>query len=497
MDVSLQKEDYLLATSCGLIAGLIDVIFVGDPTNSILGKAVDNLADNYVIKAAHFFYDMDKRKKDKPKKKPENLHDCISYLEQAFLVRYDARYAKDLTVDEGLLKNMSSSNHHLMSLAHSTDPIGLVFSIIDQFHPSNKASFLDNGSIIRCVPKKNQMNGTPYLLGRNQTSKIFCGFINWIGHLSSDLVGSSSTRDNGKTGRGMGITMPFFELSQLINVRDFYGQTFADAMMQVYEQGYDYRFGVATAIPVVIEELLVRCTWTLRQKLYYRKSWKESLPSSKNDNFRLMLLLSTTTLNVVDGAGALISAIDIKGNTKINMVRLFSNVNYVGIVRLTQLLFKECALRINPIIKTRANELTISIFGGNPDSDKSNYLVLCENVKNYLDCLDYQNTINDAIKEYKHTKEERIKIEAQTNEIIEKLEKQRLTLCSCMETYFSCFLITINEGVDIMDKGIIENDSNQFIRGNNMIQTGLNQNIQFENQKEFDKFMDIDNELFF
>ena len=36
---SLKKTDYLLATSCGLLAGIIDVIFVGDPKNSILGKA--------------------------------------------------------------------------------------------------------------------------------------------------------------------------------------------------------------------------------------------------------------------------------------------------------------------------------------------------------------------------------------------------------------------------------------------------------------------------
>ena len=123
---TLNKTDYMLAVSCGLIAGIIDIVFVGDPNNSILGKAVDKQADNFIIKAAQFFYDNDKRTVQKPKHKPTELKKCIDYLEQAFPVNYDARYAADLNIADGVLKGMKPANHHLLSLAHSPDIVGLV-----------------------------------------------------------------------------------------------------------------------------------------------------------------------------------------------------------------------------------------------------------------------------------------------------------------------------------------------------------------------------------
>lgn len=78
------------------------------------------------------------------------MEECISYLEQAFPVNYDARYAKDLVVEDGVLSGMRPLNHHLLSLAHSPDPIGLIFSIIDQF--MGYATFIDKGKIIHVLP---------------------------------------------------------------------------------------------------------------------------------------------------------------------------------------------------------------------------------------------------------------------------------------------------------------------------------------------------------
>ena len=73
----------------------------------------------------------------RPGKAPDTLEKVISYLEQSFPVNYDARYSSDL-LDSEDITSMSSKNHHLMSLAHSPDIIGLLFSIIDQLqerHP--------------------------------------------------------------------------------------------------------------------------------------------------------------------------------------------------------------------------------------------------------------------------------------------------------------------------------------------------------------------------
>ena len=49
------KYDYMIAAFCGGIAGLVDVFFVGDPLNSVLGKNVDKAADGFVKKPLNFF----------------------------------------------------------------------------------------------------------------------------------------------------------------------------------------------------------------------------------------------------------------------------------------------------------------------------------------------------------------------------------------------------------------------------------------------------------
>ncbi|MCB6940007.1 hypothetical protein, partial [Agathobacter rectalis] len=51
------------------------------------------------------------------------------------------------------------------------------------------------------------------LNGKDFKGKILCGFLNWLGHLMSDMVGSSGARGHvGKTGAG--IPAPFYALTQ-------------------------------------------------------------------------------------------------------------------------------------------------------------------------------------------------------------------------------------------------------------------------------------------
>ena len=119
------KYDYIIAASCGVLAVMVDVFFVGAPGESALQKAVDKGTDELVKKAAQSFYRFDTRTIGKPQKMPESLEQCIGYLEQAFPVPYDARYAKDLKVPDNVLVGMRPANHHLLSLAHSPDVIGL------------------------------------------------------------------------------------------------------------------------------------------------------------------------------------------------------------------------------------------------------------------------------------------------------------------------------------------------------------------------------------
>lgn len=336
------KYDYMIAAFCGVAAGLIDVFFVGDPLTSVLGKSVDNVADGFVKKAAQFFWKNDKRTTGKSKKMPESLEQCISYLEQAFPVNYDARYAKDLVVEDNVLSSMRPINHHLLSLAHSPDPIGLIFSIINQF--MGYSTFIDKGKLIHCVPLKTS-GAIPYMQGSDLVSMLFCGFVNWIGHIISDLVGSSSTRKPGKTGRGAGIPIPFYELFLFCDFGNIDGKTLSETMINVFEKGYDFRFGVTMSIPVLMEELMIKVVWMIRQRFFEKKDWKECIPTKEHTDLRIMHIVGNGALCMVDGIDAAVHGI-----TEGNIVSFICHLNFVGWVRFIMLIFRELKIRYGSII---------------------------------------------------------------------------------------------------------------------------------------------------
>ncbi len=348
------RYDYLAAAFCGGAAGLIDVFFVGDPITSVLGKYTDKAADNFVQKAAQLFWKNDTRKTGKFKKMPQDLEKSISYLEQAFPVKYDARYAKDLVAEEGVLKGMKSKNHHLLSLEHSPDMIGLTFAIINQFR--GKATFIDKGEIIHLVPKKTS-GAVPYLQGTTLPSMIFSGFINWIGHIISDMVGSSSTREEGKTGRGAGIPIPFFELLLLCDSGNFKGETFAQNMIKVFEEGYDLRFGAAMSIPVILNELMIKVFWIIRNKFIRKKSWNECFPSKKHADLRIMLIVGNSTLCLIDGADAALHSV-----TGGNLVVFVCHLNLIGWARLVMLVLREMRIRFGSSINNVINDFVDSML---------------------------------------------------------------------------------------------------------------------------------------
>lgn len=330
------KYDYLIAVFSGLSAGMIDAFFVGELMSGPLGKAVDRQADQFVMKATQVFWSMDNRS-SKPEHCPESIHTCISYMEQAFPVNYDARYAADLNVGDGVLSGMGPSNHHLRSLSHATDIFGLVFSIIDQFYGT--ASFIDRGSIIHVEPKRDKLSkSVPYLQGTDFISKLFCGVVNWIGHIISDLAGSSSTRQPEKTGRGMGVPIPFYEMFLLCDFGDFDGDSFADVAVKVFQQGYDLRHGVTMAIPVILSDLLVRILWFVRRKFFDGLPWKECVPTDQHSDLRWMLIVSNGALCIVDGLDAAIRS----GG---NLVKFILRLNLIAWFKLVLMILKEIMIR--------------------------------------------------------------------------------------------------------------------------------------------------------
>ena len=297
------KYDYMLAATCGALSGIIDICFVSfklestGPKNNIsvadnspLTKSADKLVDKAVTSFAKLVG------WEGPKDGSHKLSSAIDFLERKYKINYDHRH----TADVGSLFQMNTKNHHIMSLGHSPDIVGLFFSILDQF--TNQAHFIANGKLV-------SVDSEFKLKGGNFIAKIFCGFANWLGHLFSDIAGSSGTRGQFPDRRGSGIPIPFYSLLQLLDfgkfkVNDKDKGSFAQACVMAFQQGYDARHGLAMAVPVVICELLTRLMYSIKQKFYHLKTWADSLPSMNKPEVVRMLLVSHGTLSLIDAGHA-------------------------------------------------------------------------------------------------------------------------------------------------------------------------------------------------
>jgi len=311
------KYDYMIAGTCGVIGGLIDVFLVGMPGKGKLTKVADNAVDGAVEKFASACGWKGGREGS------DSIKSAIGFLEGKFKVNYDHRHGGDV---DGLF-NMNTKNHHIKSLGHSPDFIGCFFSILGQF--TNTAHFVDGGKLIIVDTKNFELLGSS-----NFVAKIFSGFVNWLGHLFSDVAGSS-----GASGRGSGIPIPFYSLQQFVDVGAFGKdrQSFAKIAVQVFEKGYDLRHGLALAIPVLVTELLTRIMWVVKQHSYHKKAWSECLPSASNPELRRMLLIGHGSLCFIDVGDA---ALRSSGN----MLQFLLRTNLVGWARFGTLVLKELSV---------------------------------------------------------------------------------------------------------------------------------------------------------
>ena len=135
------------------------------------------------------------------------------------------------------------------------------------------------------------------------------------------------------------------------------GKTYAETMITIFEKGYDFRFGVATAIPVLLEELMIKVFWTIRQRFFYKKSWKEAIPSDKHADLRIMMLIGNTTLCAIDGVDAYARGF-IRGG---DIVSFISHLNFVGWARLATLVLKELCIRGGPVLRNVMNQFVSSM----------------------------------------------------------------------------------------------------------------------------------------
>ena len=330
------KLDYVLAASAGAICGVMDIFLVGKPGESPLGDVTDKWFAERTMDFAKLCGWDDKG--DKP------LSSAIRYLENKFKIPYDQRGVGDAA---SFVFGLNPSNHHFKSLAHNPSILGLFFSILDQF--TNSSHFISDGELISLVEADDKFE----LRGNNVPSKLFCAFVNWFGHLISDMSGASGSKT-----RGMGIPSPLWTwtndiiaIKRGLNISSSeFDKAVNELAINLYNQGYDTRFQATQVIPVLINEMLVRLIYAIRRLIKYfseiekeerswKLMWKKCEPFS-NPTVKRMLTVAHGTFCLLDVGEATVRGFA-TGAGAFNPTEFFLRLNIVGVGRFTISLYGE------------------------------------------------------------------------------------------------------------------------------------------------------------
>ena len=372
------KLDYALAASLGALCGVIDIFLVGKPGESPLGKITDGWFSARTIDFANLCYSGNGNF--------DSLDSALRFLEEKFKVPYDQTGLGDAGRD---IFGLNAKNHHFKSLAHNPTLLGLFFSILDQF--MDTSHFVTDGQLISL---QEAMDGWE-LRGGNIVSKLFCGFVNWLGHLISDMSGSSSGVKSGS--RGMGIPSPLWAwTNDVIAIKSKLGfqitetdKSLNNIALRIFEKGYDFRFQATQAIPVILNELLVRFIYSIRRLFkYYTETprekrtlelaWKACEPFS-NATVKRMLTVAHGTFCLLDVGDATIRSFA-AGGGNFNPVEFILRVNIVGVGRFAISLYGEAKMAI-----TRHHVKVEADFA-------SRELII---VNDYIDGLEYLSKLYD------------------------------------------------------------------------------------------------------
>ena len=314
--------DNLVAVGSGLLAGLIDILWVGE-FDFARGKAWSNRTINdFVMKTAK-----------SQGFEGERLKDAIKFLEDKFPCSSD-------NIWKGKDAGISAKSHHLDDLAHHPTPIGLLVSILTQF---TKTGYFQNGEG-DFLPISIDEKGLE-LIGGDIPTKIFCGTVNWFFHLVSDMSGSNKT-----AGVGMGIPGPVVSLLKEFAAIPGIDRTDLPKFLKdaFVSERFDLRSEMAVlhevgrqALPVLINEVLVRAFYFIRRLVTEVRAkgsfrdieWKKTLPCN-NRTVARMLTIATGTFTAVDLADAAIRAgLKSGGNFAVFISKLVLRVNFVGVGR--------------------------------------------------------------------------------------------------------------------------------------------------------------------
>lgn len=348
--------DCLLAVSSGIIAGVIDIAFVGEFSFDRANEWGNDKINKFVKSVAKSQgYDGD------------DLAGAVEYLESKKKHTNNIKSGFGLASDSVTNEFGGGTQHHLRDFAHHPTLVGLIFSLLTQF--TKKAYGTDTSGAFKVVDITNMT-----YIGKDIPQKILLGTVYWFFHMISDIAGSSDTISDGKLGTGLPgplvsflkeiSCLPIFKklnkdgnkeisvwISKLFNgtllaKRDEKGKIIESVKFDLRtEIGVAHELG-RQAIPVLINECIVRGFYFIRRIVEEIKNKKISSFSDLNliDPYNIlpfnnrtivrMMTIATSTFTAVDLADAAIRGAINSGGTPAGFASQFAlRVNFVGVGR--------------------------------------------------------------------------------------------------------------------------------------------------------------------
>lgn len=331
------KLDYIVVVSSGVLAGLIDLFYVGAFSLDRASEWGKEQIDQVVKKVARI-----------EGCQGDDLSDAIKTLEKNH----------PLAADGGTNNFGGGLQHHLRDFSHHFSIGGLFFSIFTQFTGLVVGTDKAGALLVIPVPESHRV-----CIGKNFQEKIAFGTIGWFFHMVSDMAGSSGSLMGGTGIPGPLVSfmkelsaLPFFKYSgdgdmgfRLWVTKLFNGALLADhdesgKIIKDSVRKFDLRTEIGIlgeagrrTIPVLINQCVVRGFYFCRRLAREirdldirgigdlgRIAPEDVLPWG-TPAMRRMVTVSSGVFTGVDIADAAVRAIKSKDPTT-----FFLRVNYVG-----------------------------------------------------------------------------------------------------------------------------------------------------------------------
>lgn len=381
--------DYAIAVTSGIVTGIIDATIVGewnfaeakkDTYKRINSKVIDfaKKQPDYVP-YCNFALEGKGTPRRKPKD-PDRLDTAIEFLEWKFHLPGDGAYSSGNFGIDG-------NTHRIDDLCHHPTLVGLVCCIIVQF-TGNTLYVNKYGEDVNIPITVNEYGN---FVGKNPVTKLFAGVINWFitcaktmenrkGHLMSDIATSASIPGSFLSTIAELAAIPCFRNEDfLIKLREAFrngigtgkGQIDLGAFNKLFD-GAQSKLDITTekavmhelkrqAIPVVINEILVRASYFIRRFIGELKEkqdvkaveWKNIIPFNNRTIVRMMTI-ATGTFTAIDMADAAVHA----ATKSVDVSTFFSNmllrVNFVGVGRFAVAVTVDAGMGVSRAVKRNA-----------------------------------------------------------------------------------------------------------------------------------------------